>query len=245
MKLLHLTHESAATNLAIDEALLETAEATENYPEVLRIWEPEHPLVVLGRSSPIEQEANLSYCQRENVKVLRRCSGGQSIVTGPGCLMYAVLLDYRQRPELRMLDRAHQFVMRQMQQSIASLGINVEMQGTSDLTHQGRKFSGNALRCKRNWFVYHGTMICDFDIDLIAKCLGNPIRVPEYRAGRSHRDFLTQLPTTANELTRAVVDHWGAAVELDEWPEEMANRLAREKYANEKWISNVRWRHER
>ena len=242
MKLLHLTHESAATNLAIDEALLESAEATGNYPEILRFWEPPNPLVVLGRSSPIEQEANVSYCQSEQIRILRRCSGGQSIVTGPGCLMYAVLLDYRQRPELRMLDQAHLFVMTQMRRAIARLGIEVEMQGTSDLTYQGRKFSGNALRCKKNWFIYHGTMICDFNINLIAKCLGNPIREPAYRAGRSHRDFLTQLPTTSNRLAQAIVDQWGANQELNDWPEEMANRLASKKYANQKWTKNIRWR---
>lgn len=240
MKLLHLTHESAATNLAIDEALLESAEATQNYPEVLRIWEPRQPLVVLGRSSPVEQEANLSYCQRENIEVLRRCSGGQSIVTGRGCLMYAVLLDYHRRPELRMLDRAHQFVIGQMQLAIESLGIGVEMQGTSDLTHEGRKFSGNSLRCKRNWFVYHGTMICDFDIDLISDCLGNPIREPDYRAGRSHRDFLTQLPTTVAQLAEAMADQWNANEPLLDWPVQLSHRLTAEKYGTENWTYKVR-----
>lgn len=240
MKLLRLTHESAAANLALDEALLESAEASANYPEVLRIWEPKHPLLVLGRSSPIEQEANLSYCRSHNIEVFRRCSGGQSIVTGPGCLMYAVLLDYRQRPELRMLDQAHRFVMNQMRNSVASLGIDVEMQGTSDLTHQGRKFSGNALRCKRNWFIYHGTMICDFDIDVIADCLGNPIRQPDYRKNRSHRDFLTQLPTTVSHLGQAIIDQWNATTTLDDWPEEISRRMAAEKYSNHEWTYRVR-----
>ncbi len=240
MKLLHLTHESAATNLAIDEALLETAESSEHYPEILRIWEPRHPLVVLGRSSPMEQEANLAFCRRENIEVLRRCSGGQSIVTGPGCLMYAVLLDYRQRPEIRMLDKAHQFVMNQMRESIASLGIVVEIRGTSDLTYQDRKFSGNSLRCKRNWMVYHGTMICEFDIDLIVNCLGSPIRQPGYRKGRSHRDFLTQLPTTTNELAPAIVNQWGAETQWDDWPKGLAERLVKGKYATEAWNHNVR-----
>ena len=240
MKLLQLTHESSAVNLAIDEALLETAEASESYSETLRIWTPSHPLVVLGRSSPIEQEVNLSYCRTENIEVLRRCSGGQSIVTGPGCLMYAVLLDYRLRPELRMLDQAHHFVMDRMRTAISSIRIDVEMQGTSDLTHLGRKFSGNALRCKRDWFIYHGTMICDFDVELIANCLGRPIRQPEYRGSRSHRDFLTQLPTTVRDLSQAIIDQWNASEPLRDWPEEMSNRLACDKYNTDDWTLKVR-----
>lgn len=239
MKLLQLTHETAAANLAIDEALLETAEATENHPEVLRIWEPQLPLVVLGRSSPVEREINLAYCRSANVEILRRCSGGQSIVTGPGCLMYAVLLNYRQRPELRMLDFAHRYVIGEMKAAIERLEIGVDMEGTSDLTYQGRKFSGNSLRCKKNWFIYHGTMICDLEIELIANCLGSPIREPDYRENRAHHDFLIQLPTTTLSLGQAIIEQWGVTEKLVHWPEEMTNRLVAEKYSRDPWTNIV------
>ena len=68
-------------------------------------------------------KTNRSYCDANQIEIIRRCSGGQTIVTGPGCLMYAVLLDYRRRPELRMLDRAHEFVIGKMKTAIQTLGI--------------------------------------------------------------------------------------------------------------------------
>ena len=34
-----------------------------------------------------------------------------------------------------------------------------------------RKFSGNSLRVKRTHLLYHGTLLYDFDLSLIAKCL--------------------------------------------------------------------------
>ncbi len=240
LKLLELTLESSAANLALDEALLEDAEANPDYPEVLRIWEPVRPLVVLGRSSPITIEANLDYCEQHLIEVMRRCSGGQSIATGPGCLMYAVLLDYRRRPELRMLEQAHHFVMSNMQAAIARLNIETRMQGTSDLTFEGRKFSGNALRCKRNWLVYHGTMICEFDLRLIANCLDDPIRQPDYRVNRSHQEFLIQLPTTTAQLAVAIANQWKAVEELADWPRDLTSRLASGKYATDEWKFKVR-----
>jgi len=239
MKLLELTLETAVENVAIDEALLETAEQNETYPELLRIWEPKSPIVVIGRSSPIETEVDLAFCESKQIDVVRRCSGGQSIVTGPGCLMYAVVLDYRKRPGLRMLDKAHEFVMQNMQVALQSLNVETEMQGTSDLTFEGRKFSGNALRCKRNWLVYHGTMLCDFDVELIAKCLGDPIRQPEYRKQRSHREFLTQLPVATDELSQAIIKQWAAVEPLESWPVEMTSALVKEKYLQRDWIFKV------
>ena len=235
MKLLELTLDSPAANVALDEALLESAEVVDDYPEVLRIWEPISPIVVIGRSSPFTSEVNLDFCETNRIDVLRRCSGGQSIVTGPGCLMYAVLLDYRKRPELRMIEQAHQFVMEQMQAALGSLDVATKMQGTSDLTLEGRKFSGNALRCKRNWLVYHGTMLCDFDIELIAQCLGKPIREPDYREQRSHRDFLTQLPLKCADLAKAISQQWNASEELASWPNEMTAKLVSEKYTQDAW----------
>ena len=239
MKLLKLTLESAVANIALDEALLESAELNDGSSEVLRIWEPRVPAVVLGRSSPVEKEVNPEFCRANGVKVFRRCSGGQSIVTGPGCLMYALILDYRKRPQLRMLDHAHQFVMGQMVAALNSISIEATLQGTSDLTLDGRKFSGNALRCKRNWLVYHGTMICDFDIDLIEKCLGDPIRQPEYRRQRSHQDFLTRLPISTELLGEAISQQWNANEQLESWPSELTDQLVSQKYSQSEWTFKV------
>ncbi len=235
MQLLQYTHPTAAGNLAIDEALLDYAEANEDHPELLRLWEPNQTMVVLGRSSPVEIETNRSYCEANQIEIIRRCSGGQTIVTGPGCLMYAVLLDYRRRPELRMLDRAHEFVIGKMKTAIQTLGIPVRMKGTSDLTFQGRKFSGNALRCKRNWLIYHGTLLCDFDLNLIAKCLGKPIREPDYREGRSHLEFLTQLPTTTEKLREAIASEWSSGPRAESWPRELTTNLMQLKYQQDEW----------
>lgn len=239
MKLLELTLETAADNLALDEALLESAESQDEYPEVLRIWEPPKPMVVLGRSSPCEQEVKVSHCRNSGIEILRRCSGGQSIVAGPGCLMYAVLLDYRRRPELRMLEQVHQLVMGKMQNAIGALNIPVQMDGTSDLTLAGRKFSGNSMRCKRNWLIYHGTMICQMEIGLIGDCLGKPIREPEYRDHRSHDEFLIGLPTTTKSLAHAIVEQWDVDGNLQRWPEELTRRLAATKYSSDAWTNMV------
>jgi lipoate-protein ligase A len=49
MKLLDLTLPTPAENLALDEALLDAAEAGELPDEVLRLWEFPQAVVVIGR----------------------------------------------------------------------------------------------------------------------------------------------------------------------------------------------------
>lgn len=235
-----VTLDDPLANVALDEAMLEYAEGADTdgerrSPEVLRLWEPTSPMVVLGRSSPFATEVNHEYCRTHGIPIVRRCSGGQSVVTGPGCLMYAVLLDYRKRPELRMLDVAHRFVMETMQQALSNIDLETQINGTSDLTMNGQKVSGNSLRCKRNWMVYHGTMICDLDIELIANCLGKPARQPEYRSNRSHRDFLTQLDTSVSALRESIALAWSATTGAYELPIELTRSLLQDKYRLSEW----------
>lgn len=231
---------SPALNLALDDALLETAESSSNHPEVLRFWHPAKPMVVIGRSSPLQTEVNLDFCRENDIPIFRRISGGQSIVTGPGCLMYAVLLSYELRPQLRSLDQAHQFVMNRLQSALERKGIATAMEGTCDLTIDGRKFSGNALRCRRNWFLYHGTIILDgFDLNLIERCLGTPKRQPEYRGARSHLEFVTSLPLGLDEAKLAIIDQWSPTGILDSFPLDVARKLQNEKYDSAEWLQKI------
>jgi lipoate-protein ligase A len=240
MKRLELTLGSPAENLALDEAILERAISTSGHPEVLRLWESDQAMVVLGRSSPIEDEVDLVYCQASGIPVLRRCSGGQAIVTGPGCLMYSVLLDFRQRPALRKLECAHRFVMEQIRAAIFDAGIETQINGTSDLTIGDRKFSGNSLRCKKDWMIYHGTLLLDFDLELISHCLGQPIRQPDYRLGRSHSEFLTNLGVESDKLRASIFRQWKADEPFSQWPAETTRRLSQEKYETTEWTYKIR-----
>ena len=66
---------------------------------------------------------------------------------------------------------------------------DVAFQGTSDLTWENRKFSGNSLRISRQHLLYHGTVLYRSDLDLIGRCLLHAPRQPDYRDGRNHRRF--------------------------------------------------------
>ncbi len=240
MQRLDLTLPTPAENLAVDEALVEIADSVDQHPEILRLWEPRETFVVIGRSSPLEQEAQVQWCQQQGIKMFRRVSGGASIVTGPGCLMYAVLLDMRKRPHLRMLDQAHRFVMETMAAALTSLGIVTRIEGTCDLTIGGRKVSGNSLRVKRNFLIYHGTMICRFDTGQISRCLGTPVRQPEYRKNRSHDQFIGSIPVSTSKLKSAIINAWQAHETTADWPKALTQQLAEEKYRSRDWLRRVK-----
>lgn len=247
MRYLELTLPTMAENLALDEALLEEAEASSGPLETLRIWEPRDAGVVLGRSSRRKLEVNEDGCRERGVNVYRRSSGGLSILTGPGCLMYAVVLNITDRPELKSIPIAHQFVLGKLSAALGSYLSGISIRGTSDLALSDLKFSGNSLRVKRKCLLYHGTLLYDFPLDWIGACLLHPPRAPEYREGRIHTKFVTNLP-----LERAVIQSAVQQAFLDEaqladlgtgqmqtpsWPEELTQRLVKQRFTDEAWTT--------
>jgi lipoate---protein ligase len=235
VKLLDLTLPSPAENIALDEALLNEAEAANQPAELLRLWEPTAPFVVIGRSSRLAEEVNIEACQAHGIPILRRSSGGAAIVTGPGCLMYAVVLSYELRPQLHSVDRAHEFVLDTVLSGIRKLVPEAQRRGTSDLTRGERKFSGNSLRCKRTHLLYHGTLLYDFPLELVGSCLGRAPRQPQYRAARDHNEFVVNLPATRDALREAVKRAWNCQTSVTSWPAERVKQLVQEKYSGSAW----------
>lgn len=210
MRCIHLTLPTPAENLALDEALLDAAEDQRESTETLRLWESPTLAVVVGRSSRIALEVRQEVCRRDGVPVLRRSSGGAAVVIGPGCLMYAVVLSLARRPALRAVDAAHRFVLGKMVDALRLLVPEVRCRGISDLVLGERKFSGNSLRLKRENLLYHGTILYNFPLEWIGRYLAMPPREPDYRKGRPHDEFVTNLPLPASQICEAIRAAWAA-----------------------------------
>jgi lipoate-protein ligase A len=246
MQRLHLTLDTPAENIALDEALLDLAEATGPDAEYFRLWESPTPLVVLGRSSRAHEEVDLAECDRRGIPILRRSSGGATIVTGPGCLMYAVVLSYAARPAAQGIHNSHAYVLDRIATALQEVEPHVARAGTSDMIVRddtplgadltsARKFSGNSLRVKRTHFLYHGTLLYNFDLALVPALLRHAPRQPDYRMERNHADFITNLPLTRTQLESALTTAWPTDGELKDWPRDQTELLVRDRYTDNSW----------
>jgi lipoate-protein ligase A len=157
-------------------------------------------------------------------------------VAGPGCLMYALVLSYALRPQLRDLGVAHDFVMGRMLDALAPLVPHLERRGTCDLALDGRKVSGNSLRCRRDHLLYHGTLLYRFPLDLLDACLAMPPRQPDYRQGRGHGAFVANLPLDAERIKAAIARAWQADTPASPPSPAELQTLVAEKYSRHDWI---------
>ena len=111
MRHLDLTLASPAENLACDEVLLDWCESGEG-AECLRFWESPEPFVVVGYANKVASEVNVVACEARKIPILRRCSGGGTVVQGRGCLNYSLVLPITKDGPLHSIAVANQFIMR-------------------------------------------------------------------------------------------------------------------------------------
>jgi lipoate-protein ligase A len=171
-----------------------------------------------------------------DVPVLRRCSGGGTVLQGPGCLNYALILKIHSDLPLANIADANAFIMNRNRNALNSLlDGKVLIQGHTDLTLQGLKFSGNSQRRKRHFLLFHGSFLLSIDLALVEQVLPMPSKQPQYRRRRAHKDFLTNLNLPADDIKEAMKYVWNAGDALAEIPKKRAEQLVQEKYATDAW----------
>lgn len=230
-----------AENLALDEALLEEAHAGSMPQAVVRTWMAAQPTVVLGSSSRLDEEVDTAACARLGVAIVRRPSGGLTVLLGPGCLMWSVVVRHPQAAPA--IDRVHAEMLEPLCAALRAAGPAVMRRGSSDLaiTIAGveRKVSGNALRVRRHAVLYHGTLLDSFDLSLVTSVLRHPPREPGYRAGRDHAAFLANLGLGRPALETAVRRAFHAHAGRSDWPRDRVAMLVRERYADPAWTHRL------
>ncbi|WP_146514640.1 lipoate--protein ligase family protein [Rubripirellula amarantea] len=183
--------------------------------ERIRIWSFDRHVVVLGRSSRVGDEVNRPFCEQHGITIERRASGGASVVGGPGCLMYSVVVAHHDKPHLKQIDAAHDYVMSRVLSAVQVQLPEVRRQGICDLTWGDCKFSGNSLRITKHHLLYHGTILYGFDLPLLARCLEFAPRQPDYRNQRSHERFVTNVPLVAERLADDLCQSFGVTGQYD------------------------------
>ena len=235
MKCLDLTLATPEQNLAADEALLDGCE-TGGADEVLRFWESKDYFVVVGYANKIGTEVQSDYCQANDIPIRRRCSGGGTVVQGPGCLNYSLVLKIDETGPTASITGTNAHVMQRHQQALQPLLPSpVHIEGVTDLALGALKFSGNAQRRRRNYLLFHGTFLLNFDLALIERLLSPPSKEPAYRRHRAHRDFLTNLQLPAGQVKAALKQAWNAAEDLTCFSSESMGLPVAEKYSTAAW----------
>lgn len=216
MLLKDITLPTPQENILYDNVLLELAEQGEG-KEALRFWESQELFIVLGRIANPATDLRVKKVLADRIPVLRRSSGGGTVLQGKGCLNYTLVLS-KERPEIQDLRRSYQFILGRVIAALKNLGIDAACRPLSDiaLTQNNKKISGNAQKRSKKFILHHGTLLHQFDLKKIEEYLTMPKDVPEYRQSRSHLDFVTNFQgVSVSALKKEITRNFNVTQEAD------------------------------
>ncbi len=203
-----------AQNVHFDDVLFQLAQK-HGAGEYLRFWESPVYGIVLGRIGKEEDDIHIDVAAKDNIPIIRRSSGGGTVVQGPGCLNYALVLSKKKRPILDDLRASYQWISEKIIAALKERDIDAVFCPISDLARASdhKKFSGNAQRRAKDFVLHHGTILYGFDLDLIPKYLKIPKDMPQYRNARSHKDFVTNIYINVPEFQLSLAAAFEAEID--------------------------------
>jgi lipoate-protein ligase A len=231
-----------AFTAAVDETILETA--ISGGPPTLHLYRRSPASVTMGYFLKARENVDLEFCKENGIKVIRRMSGGGAIFTDERQLVYG--LAARGLPEAP--GDCFSVVLTELAHAISKLGCECRFSSANDLVIDNRKVSGSAIVNKGATKLIHGTLLVDFDREIMFRAL----KVPEERLRTKGLGDPGERVTSLTEATgktvpmedvkAAVVEAMAAVVgtraengALTDDEVERAKELVRVKYGTDEW----------
>lgn len=157
----------------------------------LMVWQPESPVIVVGQSNSPDKYVFMEKALMEGLPVMKRPSGGETVVLTPRMLIISLVLKNTNLPRSQdFFSRINNLLIPELIDSGLS-GVNYR--GISDLAVNDKKIMGSSIYRKPGMLFYHAVLNYEESPDYIASFLKHPAREPEYRKGRSHSEFVTTM----------------------------------------------------
>lgn len=183
MRVLVEGHQSAAANMARDEALLAEAQP------VVRLYGWRPAAVSLGRAQT-EADVDLEAARAWGLDVVRRATGGGAILHNEREVTYAVVLPLDHLGLPRDIAGSFSFLSAGVVRGLQALGLPAHVESVPDNTREtlcyvrkqgtnvmvnGRKISGGAQRRSDKAVLQHGTVIVERDEARMARLFGTQV----------------------------------------------------------------------
>lgn len=161
-------------SVAIDEAVLD-AHSRGSVPDTLHFYSRSSPTVSVGYFQRVAESVDPEACARLGVSVVRRGSGGSSIYTDRGQLIYALVLRSDELPATP--EASFGLVCGAIARALSAFGLDARHRPVNDVEVGGRKVSGSAQLRRKGSVLVHGTVVVDTDMAVMDSVL-RPARGP-------------------------------------------------------------------
>jgi len=162
MKYINWKETDPTINLAFEEYVFNQMDKNESY---FLLWQNDNAVIVGKHQNTIE-EVNQEYVKANNIKVVRRLSGGGAVYHDLGNLNFTFIVNDQGKDPFDF-----KTFTRPLVDALQSLGVNAEFNSRNDIAIDGKKFSGNSQYAKKGRILHHGTILFNSKLSTIQSAL--------------------------------------------------------------------------
>ncbi|AUM62373.1 lipoate--protein ligase [Spiroplasma monobiae] len=151
-----------AYNLAVEEYLTYHYK-TQN--PILYIWQNSNTIVV-GRNQNTYAEINIAEAMKDEVKIIRRNTGGGTVFHDMGNVCYSLIVNNDKNSQTNF-----EIALKPIIDYLRNEGLNANFSGRNDIEIDDYKISGNAQLKTKDKILQHGTLLFDVELPRILKYL--------------------------------------------------------------------------
>ena len=169
-------------NLATEEYVLKEIEE-----DSFMLWR-NAPSIIVGKHQNTLAEINVDYVKENNIKVVRRLSGGGAVFHDLGNLNFTFTVKSVDENMVNFRKYTDPII-----EVLQKMAIDAKFEGRNDLTIEGKKFSGNAMHIWKNKVLSHGTLLFSSNMpDLSGALNADPLKFRD-KAVKSVRSRVTNI----------------------------------------------------
>jgi lipoate---protein ligase len=227
-------------NLAIEEYILQNFGEKDTY----LLFYINKPSIIIGRNQNTIEEINTDYVEDNNIKVVRRLSGGGAVYHDEQNLNFSFIT----KDDGESFHNFAKF-LQPVIEVLNDLGVPAELQGRNDVVVEGRKISGNAMFSTKGRMFSHGTLMLDSEIDNVVKALKVKKEKIESKGIKSIRSRVANISEfldekiTMEEFKERILKHVFKVDDVKDVPryelteEDWKNihKISEERYQNWEW----------
>lgn len=173
-RLLDTPPMTAAENMALDDTLLEL-KGKGKTPNTIHFLQFLPKAVLVGYHQAVAEEIREEYCLEHGIEINRRITGGGAIFFDENQLGWEIICD-KSFFNARFVDqRLFKKLCSPVITALKQLGVMSVFRPRNDIEINGRKISGTGGTESDGAFLFQGSMLVDFDVDTMLKCLRIPV----------------------------------------------------------------------
>ena len=155
------------------------------------VWIPDETYIVLGRSNNPSDSLITENVIADGIPVYKRPSGGETVVLSNEMIVLSIAV---KQTDFKSGKSYFKNYNTKIISTLKKLGIeDLGYKGISDITIKDLKILGSSIYQNKDVVFYHAVLNVGESVSLIDKYLKHPVREPDYRKNRNHKDFITSL----------------------------------------------------